>query len=134
MLGKVSRHQFILVPKSLTKTWVTVLLSLRTWAVWRRSRGIGIALCVTWFFAWMLAFVVVGIFLTTLRCKQSGIHPIPSTVNSGKTFLDDPSPLTPFLGCYVTHADPILFACWAVLLFYNSCASIQNQLTFAPKF
>jgi len=66
--GESEFHSQRYFPLRSWRDWILVLLSLRTWAVWRKSRNLGIAFCILWPATWVVAFTVNGIFLQTLRC------------------------------------------------------------------
>jgi len=36
----------------------------------------------------------------------------------------DPNLRTPYVGCHATHADPIIFIPWVLLLFYDTGAAV----------
>ena len=43
----------------------------------------------------------------------------------------DPNPLTPYVGCYVTQVDPIIFISWILLLFYDTGAIVIYHATWS---
>ena len=51
------------------KTFVTVILTLRCWAVWGRDRRLTIGLPIFFILCWVPIVTIVAIFIPTLRCK-----------------------------------------------------------------
>ncbi|KAG2017508.1 hypothetical protein CC2G_007014 [Coprinopsis cinerea AmutBmut pab1-1] len=62
-----------------------MLLSIRTWAVWKKPRMMGYLLALFWCGVWGAIFAIMGVFLKTVRF--------------------DPNPDSPFPGCYISHGD-----------------------------
>ncbi|KAF5342480.1 hypothetical protein D9611_001262 [Ephemerocybe angulata] len=77
-----------------------MIMSMRTWAVWKRSKKLGIFLLIFWPVCWIAGFVIAGLFAKTVKF--------------------DPSPMSQFKGCFVTEASPILFIAFVILLLYDT--------------
>ncbi|KIM39321.1 hypothetical protein M413DRAFT_29486 [Hebeloma cylindrosporum] len=77
-----------------------IIMTTRTWAVWNRNRFLAYALPIFYIVVWAVAFALNAIFV------------------QGSKF--DPNPRTPYVGCYATRTDPILFISWVLLLFYDT--------------
>ncbi|KAL0946524.1 hypothetical protein HGRIS_012734 [Hohenbuehelia grisea] len=77
-----------------------VILSFRTWAVWGRDRRLTIGLPVFLFAAWAPIIFFTWRFLHSLHFTQT--------------------PYTSVIGCFVDHADPILFYSWVMLMIYEA--------------
>ncbi|TFK22768.1 hypothetical protein FA15DRAFT_622014 [Coprinopsis marcescibilis] len=77
-----------------------LLLSVRTWAVWKKPRLMGGLLLLFWLAAWGAIFAILAIFLQTVRF--------------------DHVPNAPFTGCFITFGNPIFFLDWLILLVYDT--------------
>ncbi|TEB31489.1 hypothetical protein FA13DRAFT_1663305, partial [Coprinellus micaceus] len=77
-----------------------MIMSMRTWAVWKRDKKLGIALAILWPICWISGFTITGIWLQTVRF--------------------DPSPMAQFQGCFLTDASQLLFVAWLTLLLYDT--------------
>ncbi|KAF9558817.1 hypothetical protein CPC08DRAFT_537850 [Agrocybe pediades] len=76
-----------------------IIMTVRTWAVWGKSRFLMYFLPIFCIIMWTGGFTATGIFLSTLEFR--------------------PHPVVPYVGCYTTHASPILFVSWVLLLVYD---------------
>ncbi|EAU85186.2 hypothetical protein CC1G_06202 [Coprinopsis cinerea okayama7 len=77
-----------------------MLLSIRTWAVWKKPRLMGILLGIFWVVVWGAIFGILAVFLKTVRF--------------------DPDPNSPFPGCFISNGDPIFFLDYLLLLVYDT--------------
>jgi len=77
-----------------------MVLTLRTWAVWKRDKRLSIILPVVYLLFWGPAFVILGIFLKSM------------------TFGDPPYP--GFKGCLLTHANKYLALLWLLLIVWDT--------------
>ncbi|KAL4260149.1 hypothetical protein AB1N83_008817 [Pleurotus pulmonarius] len=77
-----------------------VVLTIRTWAIWRRSRKLAIFLSVFFVVVWGPAFAVLGVFINTIKFG--------------------PAPYPGFNGCNVIGASQILFVVWVLLIVYEA--------------
>ena len=107
-------------------------MTTRTWAVWNRNRFLAYALPIFYFAIWAGALVLNAIFVQSLKCQHS-IFYLP---NVSPAFLIlfisvNPNPLTPYVGCYPTQVDPIIFISWILLLFYDTGAIVIYHATWS---
>ncbi|KAF9048869.1 hypothetical protein BJ165DRAFT_1526278 [Panaeolus papilionaceus] len=77
-----------------------MIMTIRTWAIWGKNRVLMWCLPMFYLAVWVSGFAVTGIFLQTLEFG--------------------PNPRTPYVGCYATYVDPIIFFDWILLLFYDA--------------
>ncbi|KAH6906050.1 hypothetical protein BKA70DRAFT_1152199 [Coprinopsis sp. MPI-PUGE-AT-0042] len=77
-----------------------LLLSIRTWAVWKTPRLMGILLGAFWVVAWGAICAILVIFLRTVEFKAD--------------------PNAPFPGCFLHEANPIFFLDFIILLLYDT--------------
>ena len=54
--------------------YLTVILTLRAWAVWNRNQRLAVILPILYTCIWSSNFVFLGIFLNSVTCKQSALH------------------------------------------------------------
>ncbi|KAH9481835.1 hypothetical protein JR316_0006365 [Psilocybe cubensis] len=85
-----------------------VIMTIRTWAVWQKNRFLMFALPIFYVVVWAAGFATTALFLQSLEFK--------------------PNPLTPYVGCYATYTDPIIFISWVLLLFYDAGAQLVIML------
>lgn len=52
---------------------IIVILTYRTWAIYERSRKVGIGLCIWFVLFWVPQFVITGIFLDSVVCKYNSV-------------------------------------------------------------
>ncbi|KDR78705.1 hypothetical protein GALMADRAFT_244210 [Galerina marginata CBS 339.88] len=88
-----------------------IIMTIRTWAVWGKSRFMKFALPIFYVCTWSAGFAIIGIFLQSLKF--------------------DPNPLTPYLGCLATYTSSIIFSSWVLLLVYDAVMFI---LMLIPAF
>ncbi|EEB92982.1 hypothetical protein MPER_08428, partial [Moniliophthora perniciosa FA553] len=77
-----------------------IVLTLRLWAVWRRSIPIAIGLAVFFLGCWVPCFVLLNQFL------ESMTFAIP--------------PLPHFRGCFISGGSHILYMCWVLMMIYDT--------------
>ena len=51
--------------------YLTVILTLRTWAVWERNSRLSIILPILYVLVWFPSYVITGIFIHSLKCTES---------------------------------------------------------------
>ncbi|KAF4613818.1 hypothetical protein D9613_008070 [Agrocybe pediades] len=76
------------------------IMTLRTYAVWGRNPILKYGLPIFYVAVWAAGFTVTALFLSDLEFA--------------------PSPLNPYIGCYATRTNPIIFMSWVLLLFYDA--------------
>ncbi|KAJ7573575.1 hypothetical protein C8J56DRAFT_982562 [Mycena floridula] len=76
-----------------------VILSLRVLATWQRARKVAIGLSISFLLCFLPVFVLMGLFLTTVKFGNS---PLPG------------------LGCYTLDGSSILVGCWMLLMLYDA--------------
>ncbi|KAH6909268.1 hypothetical protein BKA70DRAFT_230650 [Coprinopsis sp. MPI-PUGE-AT-0042] len=77
-----------------------LLLSIRTWAVWKKPRSMGILLGIFWVASWGAICAILVIFLKSVEFKAD--------------------PNAPFPGCFLHKGDPIFFLDFIILLLYDA--------------
>ncbi|KAF8148397.1 hypothetical protein B0H34DRAFT_262319 [Crassisporium funariophilum] len=77
-----------------------LLLTLRTWAVWNRSRRLAFVLPILYIGCWGCGFWFSYLFLSSLEFGEIN-HP-------------------GFIGCFITAANGILTGCWIVLIVWDA--------------
>ncbi|KAH8111212.1 hypothetical protein DFH11DRAFT_1616026 [Phellopilus nigrolimitatus] len=75
------------------------ILVLRTWAVWERSRAIGIGLAIWFIVIWGTNLAITDMFMNTMK-----VSPLPAG----------------FSGCEVTAGSPIIVVDWILLVVFDS--------------
>ncbi|KAF7430166.1 hypothetical protein PC9H_005866 [Pleurotus ostreatus] len=77
-----------------------IILTIRTWAIWRRDRRLAAILLLFFAAVWGPKFAVMAIFTKSLQF--------------------DPAPYPSFVGCNLVAANQILFVSWALLMVYQA--------------
>uniref|UniRef100_A0A0W0FE00 DUF6533 domain-containing protein n=1 Tax=Moniliophthora roreri TaxID=221103 RepID=A0A0W0FE00_MONRR len=77
-----------------------LVLTLRLWAVWRRSTPIAIGLAIFFLGCWVPCFVLLNQFLKSM------------------TFAVPPLPH--FRGCFISGGSHILYMCWVLMMIYDT--------------
>ncbi|KAJ7589035.1 hypothetical protein C8J56DRAFT_29663 [Mycena floridula] len=75
-----------------------VILTLRVYAVWSRNKRLSILLPLFYAICFLPSFVILGVFLKTLRYA---------------------APIRPDVGCIVSEGSALLFLCWILLAVYD---------------
>ncbi|KIM39322.1 hypothetical protein M413DRAFT_447260 [Hebeloma cylindrosporum] len=91
-----------------------VIMTTRTWAVWNRNRFLTYVLPIFYIVIWAGGFAINGVFVQSLKF--------------------DPNPRTPYVGCYATQGDPIIFISWILLLFYDTVMLVLMAIPAARSY
>ncbi|EKM51112.1 uncharacterized protein PHACADRAFT_213014 [Phanerochaete carnosa HHB-10118-sp] len=81
---------------------LTVILMLRTWAVYERRRAVAIGLVIWTIVTWVPNMTSLGIFLKSLRYGPLPVQHVPGS------------------GCHVVSGSPIVFICWVLLMVFEA--------------
>ncbi|KAH9485512.1 hypothetical protein JR316_0002420 [Psilocybe cubensis] len=82
-----------------------LLLTMRVWAVWNRSKALGYLLPMAFIAVWVPAYVFMFFFANSLQ------------------FSKEP-PLPGITGCFVIHASNLVIWCWTSLIIWNTITLI----------
>ncbi|KIK04893.1 hypothetical protein K443DRAFT_92259 [Laccaria amethystina LaAM-08-1] len=77
-----------------------LILTLRTWAVWKRDKFLGIALSILFLAIAVATYVVASLFQGSLEL-------------SGRPYPE-------FQGCYITGSNKLLYVAWLLLMAYEA--------------
>ncbi|KAF9259422.1 hypothetical protein L218DRAFT_947647 [Marasmius fiardii PR-910] len=77
-----------------------ILLTLRIWAVWKRSIPVAIGLIVFFLACWVPCYALLAKFLSAMEFTTL--------------------PLPNFRGCFISGGSNILYLCWVLLMVYDS--------------
>jgi len=99
--------------------FIPVIMTLRTYAVWGGNRILKFGLPLLYIVVWAAGFAVTAIFLTDMECPFAFSSLLSSNVVHFYLVVS-PSPLNPYIGCYATYTNPIIFMSWVLLLFYDA--------------
>ncbi|KAJ8085930.1 hypothetical protein PM082_004749 [Marasmius tenuissimus] len=77
-----------------------ILLTLRLWAVWKRSVPVAIGLVVFFLGCWVPCYIL---FNTFLNATEFANPPLPH-----------------FRGCFISGGSHILYLCWVLMMIYDS--------------
>ncbi|KAF5327053.1 hypothetical protein D9619_005000 [Psilocybe cf. subviscida] len=86
-----------------------LIMTIRTWAVWEKKQAIKYILIGCYVLLVGNGLVVTGMFVRTLEFA--------------------PNPRTPYIGCYATRTDPIIFVSWIMLLVYDTLMFILMAIS-----
>ena len=70
-----SRFDFQSLFRVVFNHYLTVILTIRTWAVWNRNKHLTIILPILFVLVWGSCFVFLGKFLVSMRCEHSYSYP-----------------------------------------------------------
>jgi hypothetical protein len=90
-----------------------VVLCIRTWAVWNKSRIIGIGLAILILGDLIVQCFLVNKFVVSMECAFFGCHLL--SLFDHDTCTDSPSLYPGFRGCFVTHANRALWTNYTLL-------------------
>jgi hypothetical protein len=103
---RVNRHWHVLSRKwahcisiDSILNFMPVILTIRTWAVWGRSRRVAIFLSIFFAAMWIPGFIVMGFWEGTVECKCSCCHVQPATNWRLATDVSVPREIVPS-GCW----------------------------------
>ena len=97
---------------------ITVILTLRTWAVWDRNQWLSIILPILYSFCWISGLVISVQVVDSTTCKLD-FHCLSESWLI--YFLEDGAPPYPgFKGCFLTRANPNIVFLWAILLVWDA--------------
>ncbi|KAF9256492.1 hypothetical protein L218DRAFT_881608 [Marasmius fiardii PR-910] len=82
-----------------------IILTLRIWAVWRRSIPVGVGLVVFFLACWVPGYILLAQFLSSM---EFALPPIPS-----------------FRGCFISGGSDILYLCWVLMMVYDAGALVM---------
>jgi hypothetical protein len=89
-----------------------VILSIRTWAIWNRSKTVGILLVVSNLAGLVLQFVLLPRFIRAFECTLTSISLV--ALSDHAALIDAPPPYPGFRGCFLTKTSIILWGIYAV--------------------
>ena len=102
------------------------IMTIRTWAAWEKNLFLSYALPIFFIFVWVGGFATIGIFSQSLRCQCALFGLWLLLVFIILFFIIvEPNGRTPYIGCYVTQYDPIVFLSWCLLLIYDKGAVVD---------
>jgi hypothetical protein len=84
-------------------SFVEVILSMRTWAVWNRNKMVGILLAVSIIASSVAECILLNNFVQGLECAFSSL--LYGTIFDSFVYLDAPPPYPGFRGCFIAKSD-----------------------------
>ena len=97
---------------------LTVILTIRTWAVWGRNQWLSIILPILYTICWISGLVISVRVVDSTTC-QSDFHSLSKL--SLIYFMEDGAPPYPgFKGCFLTNTSPNTVFLWVMLMVWDS--------------
>ena len=97
--------------------YLTVILTLRTWAVWNRHRRLSVILPILYSLFWGLGLIIIVKATNSITCKWN-FH-----ARSGwmiYCMVDGAPPYPGFKACFVMYASKSFFFIWVLLLVWDA--------------
>ena len=94
------------------------ILAIRTWAVWNRSKSIGIGLVALLIASLVLQCIFAHIFVLSIECMSVYIG---CDYPTKKCSVDRSPPYLGFRRCFITNADRIVWVCYSSATIVRAC-------------
>lgn len=124
-IAAVSSHNWMI-----PRTCRTVILMIRTWAVWERDRRLAIALPIFFVLIWCAICISAARFLSSLECMYW--HSLRTSCCVFKfinpTVAPIPQPLPP--SCFISERSSIRFVEWVLVMGFEACMLFAVSVLF----
>ena len=116
------------VKRFLTNTSLSVILTLRTWAVWDRGRKLGFGLAILFVVCWGTIIPFIVLYIRDLDCEKTYfavICTVSNTVVLQVLWVDSPA----LSGCSIVKGSHFATVCWVLLLVYETGVFLIRDAT-----
>ena len=100
-------------------SFLLVILTLRTWAVWDRGRTLGFGLAILFVVCWGTILPFIILYIKDLECEKTNSAMICTVTNKivlQVLWVDSPA----FSGCSIVKGSHFATVCWVLLLAYET--------------